>query len=658
MDEICKTPEGFELLVQQRFLRDYITKNTSWRSLLLYHQIGSGKTCTAITLAEKYMDMFPDKKVTVILPARLKTNFLDELISPCGMDRYISADEFSRYHDTATTAKAQGVIRRKFMSAISQRYTIMTFEGFRSAAQKSKDLRVWVENFTKDRMIIVDEVHNLLSSTYNKEEYKKMLQAHKLGKAKGSITMLFKYLNAFAHASCKMLYMTATPVFDNIAQFRLLIEIMNPGSPDIAATATIKQVIDKLRGRVSYFPGVSENAYPSLKYVEEKVVISHTQDNVMLDLQIAEDIPGSADESSEAFKIKQRMAGIACLPHNAKITPAHFDEILNDIDEYAPKVKALVNNITKLRGKHVVYSTFIAHGLDIVEAAMRRKGWVSWKDVSDNADLQKTKRGKVYAVWDGRTTDADKLTLKAIVNSKENMTGSHIRVVLGSPSIKEGVSFKHIQHLHLLDPVWNSSAKHQVEGRASRYCSHVDIRNTHTWLKRQVVVHLYKAVVIPGGYGTIDRTADELIYDVIIPHKQKLIEAAEKALQIVAIDYHLFKQMYNTKRSPRTPDNIEDLSPVSLDEENDIPLRNIRSSNGSCPRKNKPVNGRCPPEMPLMKKTPKGDDCCYRNPRVPVTNKTCPKPRRPVILSDGSMECPPGQTVKVNKHGDSCCYKR
>ena len=64
--------------------------------LLVYHNIGSGKTCTAITMAEEYISQNDGNQVKVILPARLRTNFIDELMSPCGMDIYISKDKVKR----------------------------------------------------------------------------------------------------------------------------------------------------------------------------------------------------------------------------------------------------------------------------------------------------------------------------------------------------------------------------------------------------------------------------------------------------------------------------------------------------------------------------------------------------------------------------------
>ena len=40
---------------------------------------GTGKTYTSITIAETIKSINPNMKILVILPARLKTNFIDEL---------------------------------------------------------------------------------------------------------------------------------------------------------------------------------------------------------------------------------------------------------------------------------------------------------------------------------------------------------------------------------------------------------------------------------------------------------------------------------------------------------------------------------------------------------------------------------------------------
>jgi hypothetical protein len=51
-DNIGKTNTDFSLLTHQKIVRDYMNLYTPYRGLLLYHGLGSGKTCTSIAIAE------------------------------------------------------------------------------------------------------------------------------------------------------------------------------------------------------------------------------------------------------------------------------------------------------------------------------------------------------------------------------------------------------------------------------------------------------------------------------------------------------------------------------------------------------------------------------------------------------------------------------
>ena len=42
----------FNLMIHQRVVSDYLNLYTPYRGLLLYHGLGSGKTCTSISIAE------------------------------------------------------------------------------------------------------------------------------------------------------------------------------------------------------------------------------------------------------------------------------------------------------------------------------------------------------------------------------------------------------------------------------------------------------------------------------------------------------------------------------------------------------------------------------------------------------------------------------
>ena len=75
---------SFDLLEHQRIVLNYIHGDRPYRGLLVYHNLGTGKSCTSIAVAE---GMKTDKEIIVLLPASLKTNYWSEL-QKCGDAMY------------------------------------------------------------------------------------------------------------------------------------------------------------------------------------------------------------------------------------------------------------------------------------------------------------------------------------------------------------------------------------------------------------------------------------------------------------------------------------------------------------------------------------------------------------------------------------------
>ena len=53
--QICN-PTEFKLMPQQEFLRNYISVDTPYNGILVYHGVGVGKTCSAISIAERFKE--------------------------------------------------------------------------------------------------------------------------------------------------------------------------------------------------------------------------------------------------------------------------------------------------------------------------------------------------------------------------------------------------------------------------------------------------------------------------------------------------------------------------------------------------------------------------------------------------------------------------
>lgn len=79
-------PEGDKYYPYQKFVRDYMRKEAPYRGILVYHGLGSGKTCTAIAAAEALFAT-AKKNIIVMSPKSLKKNFLRE-VSKCGFRHF------------------------------------------------------------------------------------------------------------------------------------------------------------------------------------------------------------------------------------------------------------------------------------------------------------------------------------------------------------------------------------------------------------------------------------------------------------------------------------------------------------------------------------------------------------------------------------------
>ena len=83
-DSLTQTTADFSPLIHQKIVKDYLNNYTPYPGLLLYHGLGSGKTCTSIGVAEGMKD---EKHVMILTPASLRMNYMEEL-KKCGSPLY------------------------------------------------------------------------------------------------------------------------------------------------------------------------------------------------------------------------------------------------------------------------------------------------------------------------------------------------------------------------------------------------------------------------------------------------------------------------------------------------------------------------------------------------------------------------------------------
>lgn len=568
MEEIC-TPGKYKLQKQQEFLQKYVTRQ-KWSKLLVYHQIGSGKTCTAIVSAYAYRKKHPDHKIRFIVPASLETNLVDAFTEPCaeqnGTNPYATKQELSIIYDSNATPDQKAAAYSRVRARVNKDFEITTISKFMLQADKNRrNLKAWVHRMSKNTLNIVDEVHNLLGNIESESKFIKLLdQGGYDGKMPSRNSVVFRYFASNLHSTGHLMIMSATPIFDNLSQYRHLIlamldyqsdpekylEVMNEPFRE----NQIKKLTEHIRGKVSFFPGTAKQAYPKHKDVEVRVPISATQEkNILAIKERAPRTKVNDDEEGNAFLIKERQelvvagSGVNKSPRNART-----------LDE-SPKIKALVKNLN-LPGKHVVYCTFKdkTTGLDFVQQVLRAEGYISLQEALKDQNLYKRKSGKVFAMWDGQTKNPEKTLIKNIMNNQNNLMGQYLKVILGSRSLNQGISITGAQALHMLDQVWNSSEYSQIRGRVLRHCAFKQVPKNHPVLNQYITFFNY----LGTGRGEVKKTADERIFDEILPEKRALVLKGERALRTVAVDHLLFN--VNGRNSYRARKNSNNNSSLNL----------------------------------------------------------------------------------------------
>jgi hypothetical protein len=228
--------EQFSLLTHQKIVRDYMNSYSPYRGIVLYHGLGSGKTCSSIAIAE---GMKTSKQVIVMTPASLRANYNDEL-KKCGdllykrnqfwefvatkknpaqaevLSQILSLDsDFvkkmggawlvnvkkpSNYEQLTSDQRASLEVQLNQMIAV--KYQFINYNGLRSEhlRRMSND---GTTNPFDNKVIIVDEAHNFVSRIVNKLGRK--------GPKSLSIRM-YEYL--MAANNCRLIFLSGTPIIN------------------------------------------------------------------------------------------------------------------------------------------------------------------------------------------------------------------------------------------------------------------------------------------------------------------------------------------------------------------------------------------------------------------------------------------------------------
>jgi superfamily II DNA or RNA helicase len=531
MEDICK-PSKFKLQPQQLFLSNYFFDNRKKvNGLLVYHRIGSGKTCTAINIAEKFIHS-TDYNIMVVLPAALIGNFRDELRSECPSESiYITKNQKEELKKYNPNEKEFKEIIKKSDEKIDKHYKIYSYNKF---IQLVGDNKIKLKN----TLLIIDEIQNMISMT-------------------GTFYKTLKNLIDKSDETLRLILLSATPMFDRPVEIALTLNLLRPkellpigtdfnsdflkirkSSSGIYYDAiNLKKFSELTKNMISYYRGAPPQAFPNMEFKTVKCNMSDFQyKSYLTSLSTIEgyNIKGTFKNVDilklpSDFFLGPRMISNIAFP-NKSIGEIGFSSLNNEalqlqnIKNYSIKFYKIYKKIKLSEGPVFIYSNFKnIGGLKSMIKFLEYHGYKNYKVYGIGP--------KRYSLWTGDETHYIKEEIKYIFNQKENKDGSNIKIMLGSPSIKEGISLLRIEQIHILEPYWNLSRIDQIIGRGIRFCSHKDMPKN----KRKVNVYLYLATHPEKNEETIDQYIWSLA-----KKKGKLIKQFEHVLKENAIDCELF----------------------------------------------------------------------------------------------------------------------
>ena len=245
----------FELMPHQLFVKNFLSFQTPYNSLLLFHSLGTGKTCSAIGVAEElraYMKQVGiNQRIIVVASPNVKANFRMQLFDESKLrlenglwtlNTCIGTALLSEINPTNIKGLPRKQVISQIQSIINNNYVFMGYtelanfiskvihisdeSGYSPEEKKRLQSKKIKKNFN-NRLIIIDEVHNIRITDDNKE--------------KRSAELLMTV--ASQSDNLRLLLLSATPMYNSYKEIIWLMNLINAN--DKRATISINDIFDK-----------------------------------------------------------------------------------------------------------------------------------------------------------------------------------------------------------------------------------------------------------------------------------------------------------------------------------------------------------------------------------------------------------------------------
>tara|TARA_B100001996_G_scaffold382987_1_gene376646 strand:+ start:2085 stop:5390 length:3306 start_codon:yes stop_codon:yes gene_type:complete len=595
-----------QLLPHQQWISNYINPKTPFKGMLVYHETGTGKTCTAISIAENFRDELINngKKIIILCSDNIREEFYRTISNP-GTSFKCTGDTYN----TKILQESSDMTQKNLNKKIDEYYKFSTHGKFgREVEKNTKKDPTKIREMYSDSLIIIDEAQHLrgkFGSQALKEKGEK--QSH------DAIDMISKH----AH-NVKIVFLTATPMYDNpveiIWMINVLIRVNNDNIEELKPKDIFNEdkgysfkkgakelFIRAIKGKISFLRGGDPESFP-LRLPDPKGYSSVTADTKLKKNFLGKPIDSGSDDdaaasnnnniltfsriSKEHFNVIKEIkanstntgesdhfhmqmmqlhnvrwykktskdkddddAALSGLENHFKITKSGIytplnDNVLNNLNDWAPKVNTIVNHILEMadNGIAFVFSQFVSSGVIPIMLALEAKGFSKYGGYGPNSKFNHLKiprkdlpdRGNYIVVTSNKILATSRM--KEYINiarSEGNETGKKIRVIIASGAGGEGLDLKWIRQVHIMEPHFHLSQIEQAVGRAIRNKSHKELPK-----EKQNCTIFYHATQYP--VGTDYETIDMHLYRIAMKKRNATIQV-RKIIQEYSITCEFFK---------------------------------------------------------------------------------------------------------------------
>ena len=320
-EDSCQKAAGiFSTTSIQRLVARFLHPDTPYNGALLYHGVGVGKTCSAITVAETFLETMPYNKVFIIAPQAIADGFrrtifdINRLVKTTKEEEDLTKDywkspqctgmTYLRLADMAKNPNKEE-IAKEVDKLVKKRYQIMGYLRFAnwvndylkeipdSIIGKDREDRVKqkISELFADHLLIIDEAHNLRDADPGEEAIGDEVIAEggegipdetKRGRlterAEGKrLTPILQEILRLADG-LRVMLMTATPMYNTAPEIVFLLNLLTLNdTKDDSLRLEISQVFnadgkfkeggdkklaDRIKRYVSYMRGENPNTFP------------------------------------------------------------------------------------------------------------------------------------------------------------------------------------------------------------------------------------------------------------------------------------------------------------------------------------------------------------------------------------------------------------